>query len=124
MGKEKDQDILPKIDGQEAGKRLYQIWHAYELSSKRPENDAARQEALSDLNKVLSVEAMSYLDQEVATEVDGQYTNQITRGMQIKMRATMDGIKVRASNRSQGEKLGIRRSKANQRRGTKRDLIH
>lgn len=117
------EDLL-KVGGEEAARRLYQIWHMYELSPKRPENDSARQAALLELNKVLSEEAMAYLDQEVATEVDGNYTNPITRGVQVKMRARLDGVKVKASNRSKGEKLAVRRDKANQRRGTRRDLIH
>lgn len=126
MGKEisNSKEELPKIDGMEAGRRLYQIWYAYELSSKRPENDTARQESISELNKSMSEEAVSYLDEEVATAIDGRETNPITRGMQIKIRATQDAIKERARNRSQGEKLAIRRNKAHSRRGTPRDLIH
>lgn len=126
MGKElsNNKEELPKIDGQETGRRLYQIWYVYELSSKRPENDSARQESISELSKSMSVEAAAYLDEEVATEVNGHETNPITRGMQIKIRATQDAIKERARNRSQGEKLAIRRNKAQSRRGTPRDLIH
>jgi|SRR3989344_5039136 len=125
MSAEQDQsEKLVKVTGEEAAKSLYQIWYMYELSSKRPENDKARQEALSGLNKVLSEEAMDYLEEEVAAEVDEREVTFFTRGMQIKDRATQDAIKERARNRSQGEKLAIRRNKANERRGTKRGLIH
>lgn len=125
MDKERNTcENLPRVGGWKAARRLYQIWYAYELSSKRPENNIARQESLSELKKVLSEDAMAYLDEEVATQVDGLDTSPVTRGVQIRRGATRDAIRERARNRSQGEKLAVRRNKAHERRGTPRDLIH
>lgn len=121
---------------QEAEDRLYAIWYEFESGPRRPEDAGRRASALKEFGSVLSPEAEKYLEEEIDV-VEAGRKMRVSRGIWIResaigdarkdlrqKRAPIIAAKEAAAKRSPSEKLQVGRQKAQERRGTRPELIH
>lgn len=118
-----------------AAKTLYDIWYKYCISAKTPDDAANRKRWLKDWSASISPDEATFLDTPVREIFEGR-KQEVGWGYFVRRKAEEDAEaemyrRKRASQQtapsrpvSKGERLNARRTKAQERRGTKPKTIH